>query len=241
MSGDTLFSVCPYVAAALFAAGLAVRYLWARRRTPAASLPGHVTGPPWGGLLWRAGLAMLVVGHLAGLLFPDGILAWNVSPARLYLLEGAALASGVAALAGWSGLCWGHLRRGSGSRAAVLADTAFLSLLGVALASGLAMAVLHRWASSWGAMILTPYARSLLGGRPAAELATELPYLARLHVAVTFALLAVAPWTRLGTLVATALARWREAAGRRLAPVGVAALARLRKRDPRPWIWPEED
>jgi len=242
MRSEPLFAVGPYIALALFAAALAARYLLARRRM-ATSAEGTLGGRGafQGGALWRAGVALLVLAHLAGMLLPKGILASNVSPTRLYLLEGVAFASGLAALLGWIGLIWRRLRRGEGSRAQDLADVAFLSILGVALASGLLTAVLHRWGSSWGVMILTPYALSVLRGRPVAELASQLPYLAQLHVAAAFVALAVVPWTRLGAVFVMALHRALRATGKPVAAAAVALEAWLRKRDPRPWIWPDED
>jgi nitrate reductase gamma subunit len=243
MRSKALFAVWPYVALALFTAAIAVRFLLARRRMAAASgtgIPGKKESL-WGGAMWRAGVALLVVGHLAGVLLPKWILAWNVSPPRLYLLEGVAFASGLAALLGWVGVMWRHLGRGEGSRAAELADIAFLSVLGVALASGLLTAVLHRWGSSWGVMILTPYARSVMRGRPVAELASQLPYLAQLHVAAPFLALAVLPWTRLGTVLVMALHPVLHAMGKPVAAAAVAVEAWLRKRDPWSWIWPDED
>ena len=243
MRSDFLFAVWPYVALALFALAVAIRYLLARRPMAVAAELG-IRGSSEafrGGVLWRAGVALLVLGHLAGMLLPKEILAWNVSPKRLYLLEGVAFSSGLAALVGWIGLIWRRLGRGEGSRAAETADVAFLSVLGVALASGLLTAVLHRWGSSWGVAILTPYTLSVLRGRPVADLARQLPYLAQLHVAAAFVALAVVPWTRLGAILVLALHRVLQAMGKPVAPAAVAVEAWLRKLDPRPWIWPDED
>ena len=243
MRSAAFFAVWPYVALALFAAAVAGRYLLARRRmaTPTEDQIAENRQVFQGGALWRAGVALLVLGHLIGLLLPKGILAWNASPTRLYELEGVAFASGLAALLGWIGLIWRRLRSGEGSRVHDLADMAFLSILGVALTSGLLTAVLHRWGSSWGAMILTPYALSVLRGRPVAELPSQLPYLAQLHVAAAFVALAVVPWTRLGAVLVMALHRAFRAMGKPVVVAAVALEAWLRKRDPRPWIWPDED
>jgi nitrate reductase gamma subunit len=186
-------------------------------------------------------LGLLLLGHLAGLFFPRWVLTWNTGPTRLYLLELVAFASGVAALLGWLGLLWRHLGRSSAQWAAEMADTAFLSLFGLALGSGLATAALHRWGSSWGVVTLTPYARSLLRGRPVTELASQLPFLARLHMAAAFAALALVPATRLGVLLVVALHRVLEVMGKPIAPCTRVLEAWLRKHDPRPWIWPDED
>jgi len=242
MTPSALFAVLPYAALAAFGAAIAIRYLLAWKRMDAGSEPA----PPGtreafrGGPLWRAGVALLFLGHLLGVVLPRGVLAWNVSPARLYLLEGLAFASGVAALLGWTRLVWRHLGR-TGSLAAELAETAFLSLLGLALASGLMTAVFHRWGSSWGVMTLTPYAWSLLRGRPLTDLASQLPYLVHLHVAAALAALVIAPWTRLGAFLVAALHRVFQAMGRPVATLGAAVEAWFRRRNPAAWIWPDED
>lgn len=242
MKTSVLFSVGPYLALALFAAAAALRTLLTRQRLAAAERELFEGRRGWrGGALWRAGVGLLVLGHLAGFFFPKWILAWNASPTRLYLLELAALAAGVAALAGWLGLVWRHLGRGTRSLAAELADTAFLSLIGVGLVSGILAALLHRWGSSWGAMILTPYAASVLRGEPQPELATQLPFLVQLHVVAALAALAFAPLTRLGLLLSVALHRVLRAAGAPFVAGDLAVETWLQKHNPRPWIWPDED
>lgn len=242
MSPNALFAVWPYAAIGLFAGGTVLRCLLAR-----SSLSADGRSSSSGGAAsrsrapWWIGVGIVAVGHLAGLLLPGPVLAWNASPRRLYALEAVAFASGLAALLWWAGRTWRQLRGGEARWAAEVAEICFLSALGVALASGLAMAALYRWGSSWGAMILAPYALSILRGRPVAELAAQLPYLAQLHVVAAGAALAVAPWTRPGALFALALRRALRELGRPFAAASGATEAWLRRRNPAAWLWPDED
>ncbi len=240
MNPELLFKTGPYVSMASLALGMVLRYLFSGERLATdARAPGG-TGSP-GRTLLRIGLALLLVGHLAGLLVPRWILIWNALPARLYLLESTAFASGTAALLGWAVLAFRHLARPVRSAAADLADTVFLSLVGVALVAGLLSAAFYRWSSSWGVLTLTPYVLSVLRGEPLFGLASQLPFSVQLHVATALAALAIVPYTRLAPPL---FARFRraliafEAAGSAAAAtVGAFVL----DHNPGRFIWPDED
>jgi nitrate reductase gamma subunit len=193
-----LFHTWPLAALALCAAGLVVRAVVARDDAHAARLALH-RARRWfrGGRLLTVGLVLLLAGHLAGMLFPRAILAWNHAPARLYLLEGAAFAVGLAALAAWLRATWRHLRRADAPLAVEMGDSLFLAMVFLAIASGLGMAAVHRWSSSWGIVTLRPYVLSILAGDPQSALVDRLPFLTRAHLFATFAALAVFPLTRL--------------------------------------------
>jgi nitrate reductase gamma subunit len=240
MTATFVFSVWPYVAMALFIAGLAVRYGF----TSPASLPearALFVGAGW----LRLSAFLLFLGHFAGMLFPSQIILWNSMPARLYLLEGFAFVVGVGTLVGWAGLMWRHLGRSGGSVASQLADEVFLALSFVALLSGLLTAVFYRWGSSWSAATLTPYAWSLLRGNPMAALAAQLPFLVRLHVFSSLTALAAVPLTRMAPLLmvplhqGSGLLRW--GVSRLVRPVRSTLESVSERNNPLPWIWPEED
>jgi nitrate reductase gamma subunit len=242
MRSQALFSVLPYASLALFAAGLVIRYLLIRPSSaPVTEGEGDASRGMARGAAWRPAFALIFLGHLLGAILPKAVLAWNTSPARLYGLEAIALATGLAALREWTGMLRRHLMPDAGTLSAELADAALLSIVGVALASGLFTALVHRWGSSWGVITLTPYARSILRGRPLPELASQLPYLAQLHVAAALAALIALPWTGPGRILVVGLHRALRAAGRPIATATLAAETWLRRRDPRPWIWPDED
>lgn len=236
------FSAWPYISISLLMVGLAVRYLQARRQMASLSTEiAEARNVFAGSMLWRISLVFLLGGHLMALLFPRALLAWNANTLRLYLLEGFSFVVGLAALGCWLVLLWRHLGRSTRSALIEISDTIFLTLLFVGLASGLLMAVLYRWASSWAAITLTPYMLSLLHGRPTSHLVTEMPLLVRVHVFSGFAAVAVLPLTRLAAVFLPAIHWALQLAMRPARALGQAMGERIRKRNPAAWLWPEED
>jgi nitrate reductase gamma subunit len=242
MSSDLLFKTWPYLSMGLFAAGMLFRYLRSRRRIAVESsdaATGRIGSP--GSMPLRLGLTLLLFGHLAGLLFPRSILAWNGKPLRLYLLESIAFVSGTAALLGWAERALRHVKSPVTAAAADLADTVFLSLLGVTLLAGLVSAALYRWSSSWGVLTVTPYVLSLLRGAPRPAFASQLPFPVQLHVAAPLAALALVPCTRLAPalldIVRRPLRRIDAAASARV----VAVRAFFAHHNPGRFLWPDED
>ncbi len=194
MNTPFLFRVWPYVALATLAAGFVVRYgflILQRRGVPERNSKRPPEAIPRFEV-WAWSLLFLV--HAAEIVSPSAIIAWNASPVRLYLLEGASFVVGLAVLASWILVAWRHFTRRT-SLANGVFDSAFLGLVLAGIGSGLALAVLHRWASTWGAAILTPYLVSLVRGASRAEYVEQMPFLVRLHVFTAFAAVAVAPFT----------------------------------------------
>lgn len=242
MRVNFLFSMWPYMAFSLLAVGLAVRYLLERKSMDAVRTEMAEAWSVFGGAnAWRIGVILLLVVHAAILLLPQSVLAWNHSPVRLYLFEAVALIAGLAAFVGWLRLTWRQVSHGNRSVITELSDTVFLALLLVTIASGVLMAALYRWGSAWGALVLTPYAASILRGRPAPGLATQMPFFVRLHVFSTFAMLAILPLTRLAAFFVFALHAVLALMGRPVSAAVHAAERWLRRHNPAPWLWPEED
>jgi len=242
MKADSLFLEWPYMAAGLFCLGILFRYLLTREQIALVKVKLPESRAVFGGsALWRISLALLLLGHLAGLIFPHGILLWNNNPMRLYLLEGSAFVVGAVALGSWATLMWRHLERPTGSALNQFADTVFLALLFVGLASGLLMAIVDRWASSWGVMTFTPYAISLLRGKPSASFAAQMPFLARLHFFSWFAAIALVPITRVAPFLVLGLHRCIELMRKPASAAGRAAEAWMERHNVAARIWPEED
>lgn len=242
MTNNFPFSAWPYISISLLIVGLAVRYLQARRQMASLSTEIAEARNVFGGnILWRASLAFLLAGHLVALIFPHAVLAWNLSPVRLYLLETFSFAAGLAALGCWLVLLWRHLGRSTRSALIEISDTIFLALLFVGLASGLWIAILYRWASSWAAITLTPYMLSLLHGKPTSQFVTEMPLLVRVHVFSGFAAVAVLPVTRLAAVILPAIHWALHLATRPARALGQTVAERIRKHNPAGWLWPEED
>jgi len=237
-----LFFAWPYMTVALLLVVTFVRYLLTRTQMDGLRAELMDARAVFGGnRTWYISLLLLAAGHGILLLFPRFILSWNSSPVRLYLLEFSGLIVGLVALASFGKLLWRHTGRSNRSVLIEISDVVFLSLLFLGIASGVFLAVAYRWASSWGAIILTPYIASLLRLNPATQLAAEMPFVVRLHLFTTFAALAVLPLTRLGAFLVQGLHLSFESVARVTGTMGAAAGARLRKHNPAAWLWPEED
>jgi len=242
MKAASLYSSFPYVALGILIVGLLIRYLVALRKPETVSAKAReALDLLAGGRLWQASLALLFIFHLAGLLFPRFIMNWNAGGTGLYSLEGFAFLLGLAALVGGLITVGRNLGRSGPSLVLEISDTAFLALLLTGILSGLLMAVTHRWGSTWGAMILTPYVMSLVQGNPEPSLMTDMPFLVRLHVFSSFAVLAILPATRLASVPVLALYRTLTLMGRPLAAAARMVDGWIRRHNPAGRIWPEED
>jgi nitrate reductase gamma subunit len=82
---------------------------------------------------------------------------------------------------------------------------------------------------------------SLVRTKPAANLASQMPFLVRLHVFSAFAAVAVFPLTRLAAFVIFALNWAFVLLGRTFATTTRILEAWTRKHSPAAWLWPEED
>ncbi len=242
MRCQLLFHVWPYAALALLMLGMVVRYAFLRHR-----VGDHRTelSEAWaaygGGKVWQFSLAMLLFAHVVGLLAPHAVILASRAPAYLYACEAGGFLVGLLSLAGWAGLMWRHLGRSRMSVVADVGDAIFLALLFVAIVSGLLMAVVYRWASSWGAAILTPYVVSLLQGAPVTDFVGQMPCLVRLHIFSAFAVAAAIPMTRLAPAMVVLARVSLDVAVRPVAAVFDTATEWLRRYNPALWIWPVED
>jgi nitrate reductase gamma subunit len=200
MSDRVLFAIAPYVAALVFLLGMVTRMLRDRQTaTPGlAAREGERSSAAAGprGAVFRAhqasatALILLFVAHVAMWIAPDALLTWNEPVTRAIAVEAAMLLLGLVAGIGLARVIAAVLR----ATPARLADVILLGVLAVAIASGLAMAARYRWASTWSAVTLTPYVRSLFTLTPELRL-VALPYLVKLHVFSGIVLLAVVPFT----------------------------------------------
>ena len=244
MTPDLLYRILPYGALALFAGGMLLVGNLRRWRTEPQA-PAAQTWPKLGGgRLWRCGFIAVLLIHAAVLFLPERVLAWNRTPARLYVLEGVAFAAGLTALAGWVRMLWRHIAA-SRKELRELCDSVLLSLAGATIGSGLLLAFEYRWASSWASSTLAPYIRSLLTGWARIDLVAGMPFLVRMHIIAAFASLAIIPFTSVGLAamrasrfaahtVFMAIAVPREAMWR-------YAIAQWTNLSLSQWLWPEED
>ena len=225
-----LFIAAPYLAVLSLAAVSIVRYaLRYRDRESDPAEPGGPGGDEGGGgmAIWRWAIAVVLVGHLLALAFPAKSLLWNRQPLRLFLLEGTGVVTGGIALVALMAAFVQRLRA-SDRRARLSAfDLIAGTLITIQVMSGLGIAVLYRWASSWAGVTLAPYLLSLLRLEPSAILVADMPFLVRLHVFCAFAIVAVAPFTLPAGLIIGAAHRRVQRAVARVTPLSAPAWTAL--------------
>lgn len=230
MSDHALFAIAPYVAAVIFILGT-LRQLSRKPTTDAGTLfRGHRL----------AALALMLVAatHVATWISPGFLQTFNGSFARVMAIEIPQFVLGVIAAIGLVRVIVACLHRSKG-----LADTMLLGVLAVAIGSGLGMAVRYRWASTWSAVTLTPYVRSLFMLEPDARL-LAMPYLIKLHVFSGIALLAVLPFT---SVMHRVLLPIRRLIDRLVVPIANRAARRARQAGAwmsasgRALVWPDAE
>jgi nitrate reductase gamma subunit len=151
----------------------------------------------WGMVPFHYGLLTVLGGHILGFLVPRSILAWNEHPLRLYILEITGL---IGALLAFVGLVNIILRKATHSRPRVVttkADWAIYALLTVQIVTGIGIAVLYGWGSSWFAASLSPYLWSVVTFSPDIDFVTPLPALVKAHIVTAYLIILFFPFTRL--------------------------------------------
>jgi nitrate reductase gamma subunit len=139
------------------------------------------------------------------------VLAWNGRPFRLYILEVTAAALALSALIGLIVLA---VRRYENKRIRSVTsemDIVMYIVLATVVITGLSTAIFSRWGSSWFAVVMTPYLRSVLFFRPDISVVNTLPLIVKIHVVSTFVFFMILPYTRLIHMLAYPFTYlWRE-------------------------------
>jgi nitrate reductase gamma subunit len=193
-----LFGVLPYIALLLFFLVSIRRY----RTQPFtySSLSSQILENRlhfWATVPFHYGILVVLAGHLAAFLLPHQILSWNSSPLRLLLLEGSALIFGLLTLIGLVALVLRRMTVRKVTCVTSRTDWLLYALLLVQVASGVAIALIYRWGSSWFAAILAPYLWSIVELHPHVEYVASLPWLVKLHILDAYAVIGFFPFTRL--------------------------------------------
>jgi nitrate reductase gamma subunit len=206
-----LFGVLPYAAMLLFLVVTIQRYRAAAYSYSSLSSQflenrDHF----WGMVPFHYGILFVLLGHVVAFLIPRSILWWNAVPARLYVLEASALAAGFLTLLGLLGLIRRRIETPRLRPVTTPLDWILLGLLLAQVASGILVAVLHGWGSSWFAASLSPYLWSLVQLNPDIAYVVPMPLLVKLHLTGNWVLIALFPFTRLvHVLVVPNMYLWR--------------------------------
>jgi nitrate reductase gamma subunit len=188
-----LFAAAPYLAALTSASVCIVRFLQSRHEPAPFAAGGtrHVAR------VWRTAIGGVLLGHALAFAFPAKVLLLNREPFRMFALEGCGLLAGALALAALMASSLVRSRNVDGDGLPSPIDVVLGTLIFLEVSTGLAVAVLYRWASSWSEVTLEPYLVSLLRLEPSVVLVSGMPLLVRLHVFCAFVIVAVLPFTRL--------------------------------------------
>jgi len=195
---EICFIVLPYVALVLFFLVTIQRY---RAQTfTYSSLSSQFLENRdhfWGVVPFHYGIITILAGHIIAWLLPDQILAFNSSPLRVYVIEVSALAFGLFTLVGLVAVIARRLRASKVRVVTTTSDWILYTLLLIQVATGVLVAILHPWGSSWFAAAAAPYVWSLGGLHPDIGFVTGLPWLVKLHIINAFVLIGFFPFTRL--------------------------------------------
>jgi len=151
----------------------------------------------WAVVPFHYGILAVTAGHLIAICIPRTILAWNGHPLRLYVLEISALACGLLTLIGLVAIV---IRRGTTTRIRQVTsvnDWILFGMLLVQTVSGIGVAILHPWGSSWFATNMTPYLWSIFKLNPDISYVVAMPHLVKLHIILAFLTVGFFPFTRL--------------------------------------------
>jgi nitrate reductase gamma subunit len=241
MNLDTvMFVLFPYVAVALVVVVSIQRYRHNRFSYSSLSSQFLESDQLYAGSIpWHYGILLVLGGHVVGFLFPRHLLAWNSVPIRLYILETTALVGGLMALIGLLNLIARRLRDARIRAVTSAMDLVILAVLLAQVGLGIYIATSLRWGSSWYAVALVPYLRSLFALQPDLTLLSPLPLAVKLHVFGAFVFIAVLPFSRLVHVLtvpvhylwrAPQIVIWNRKPERKVAPVFTPASVRRPER-----------
>jgi nitrate reductase gamma subunit len=207
-----LYGVLPYVAMILFFVVTIQRYR--QQKYSYSSLSSQFLENKdhfWGMVPFHYGILVVLLGHVVAFLVPRSILWWNSVPARLYILEVTALVCGLLTLVGLLSLVVRRLKARRLRPVTTPTDWILLLLLLTQVTTGVAVATMHGWGSSWFASSLSPYLWSLVKLNPDITYITPLPVMVKTHIVGNWVLIAFFPFTRLvHVLVVPNMYLWRK-------------------------------
>ncbi len=193
-----LFAVLPYISLALFFLVSIQRYR-AQRFTYSSLSTQFLENQQhfWALVPFHYGILTVLAGHVVAFLIPRGILAWNGSPLRLYVLEITGLIFGILTVIGLVTILVRRRFFAKPRTVTSRADWILYLLLLLQVCSGVYIAVLYPWGSSWFAAAASPYLWSIAKLNPDISYVVALPWAVKLHVLNAFVVIGFFPFTRL--------------------------------------------
>lgn len=151
----------------------------------------------WAVVPFHYAVLVVTAGHLVAWFVPRSVLAWNSHPLRLYILEVSALACGLLTFIGLLGIVWRRFTMSKVRRITTITDWIIYGILLLQVASGVGIALLHPWGSSWFATNLSPYLWSIFTLSPDVSYIAAMPVLVKFHIVFAFVTVGFFPFTRL--------------------------------------------
>lgn len=193
-----LFGVLPYLAVAVFLLVTIQRYR--QQKFSYSSLSSQLLENRqhfWGTVPFHYGILVVLLGHVVAFALPRTLLAWNGVPWRLFVLEATAFAFGLLTLFGLVNVIVRRTADRKTRKVTSVSDWILYALLAVQVVTGVLVAYLHGWGSSWFAAALSPWLKSLVMLSPDVSGIATLPWLAKVHVVNAWLLIGFFPFTRL--------------------------------------------
>ena len=202
-----LFVAMPYAAAAVFIAGVIWRFRSEGTISSQSSQILESRALAWGSIPFHAGVFTLFLFHLIPLLMPN---AWrSFVSTNLIAVESIALAAALLCLFGLVVLLVRRVGSSSVRAGSRPTDILVLLVLIAQVATGIAVATMHRWGAVWWLGTTVPYLRSLIAFRPEPAYVTGIPKSMIWHLAGAWVVLALLPFTRLIHMLTIPLAYLR--------------------------------
>jgi nitrate reductase gamma subunit len=200
MSGvdDFLFGVLPYLATSIFFLVTIQRYR--QQKFSYSSLSSQLLENRqhfWGTVPFHYGILVVLLGHVFAFLLPRTLLAWNGEPWRLFVLEATAFVFGLLTLFGLVNVVVRRSVDRKTRKVTTPSDWILYALLAVQATTGVLVAYLHGWGSSWFAAAISPWLWSLVKLSPDAGALSTLPVLVKTHIVNAWLLIGFFPFTRL--------------------------------------------
>ncbi len=199
MNTSAIFFVAlPYTALATLIIGVLYRYITLGFKLTSLSsqfLEGKVLF--WGSQPFHWGILVVFLGHVAAFAIPSTVLAWNGEPWRLIILEVTLFAFAIAALFGLVVFIYRRITHSRIRSVTTKMDAVVYILLLIQIVTGLGIALLYNWGSSWFASSVTPYLRSIFVFNPQVDTVASMPFLVQLHIVTAFSIFGILPFTRL--------------------------------------------
>lgn len=193
-----LFVGLPYVAVIGFVVGCVVRFKM--RQFSYSSLSTQFLENrwlAWASLPWHAGIMIVLAGHLLAFIFPGAWSALVSMPTFLFTVETIGILASFLCLIS---LFIFLIRRFVDAKLQAVTsylDVVALLILLFQVATGLAVALNHRWGAAWAPGALGPYLQGIFTFRPNPAYMTDMPLFVKLHVASAWVLFLIFPMTRL--------------------------------------------